>query len=523
MRILLHLTLAELRRLRWWTLGWAVLQVPGLVMLWSGDDTPGSDLSYRFTMLQAQLAFAWAYLLTHEVWVEAAPLGPERFWKPRPISLAQLLGSRALALLTLLWLIPVLVSIPFWCFWGLTVADWGRALLSHATAGAGGFLGGLAVAVLNPWIRRGITRYLASLLCLACVGILAGFFSYARYEWAGYRDSPFNEDGRLSLLVGAWALVVLVSVGLLYLTRKRWLSSLVLGIFGAGACACYLFLPIPAPLLTPSPAAESALGRLEGFQFSRRPGEREYLQVDAQRRDPAGIPLELRADQLLLEQGELRIPVFCYLRTPTQKGGDINDVPNFVPDASALRGAVRVAAPTRVEGWLLAQDPLSSLDPAKPLRLTGVAQLSRYSEDEVILIDLPRSYEGKVLRRQSGPWSISVRQIRGDLFVSASTRPRLASARVPATARLRFMDGSHVQVSRGTHSSGSRSFTALGVVWHVEQVDLRDPRCQTTSKLTDPKVRLRVGHEHGVGAVRVDAVIPGITMLDTLGEGSASK
>ena len=512
MKILIHLVRTELWRLRWWLAGWAILQVPGLATfaLHGKDDSGG--VFYGLTTMQENLLLLWAYLLALDVWVEAAPSGGERFWVSRPISVPMLLASRAIVLFVLLWLVPVLVSVPVWCFWSMAASDWLNALGHYAFTGLSGCFVALAVGVLNPKLARGGMRLLHSLLSLGVVfmvGLGIAAYSYAHLSLR----SPDMFEGREIPLYAILSLAVLCSVGVLYALRKRWLAVLVL-LVPAAACGSWLLL-VPNTPAAPrtTPEAASLLTGLGTWRITKEPGEDGQYHVELRRTDAGKEgPLSLNASYATLEQGGLEVPVFLYVTTPTIQNGDINGVRTFQKGAAGLIGSIGYTSDHYSLKPLTVSRPRSKFDPHQPMRLRGTATFKRMENDAPVEAFLPKVVTQKTRLDAMRPWLVDLEQAGGTLRISAVSPLRLFSAcrDLNPEVRLRIFDGNELKVPRGNHSSGYSQFRALGVLWRWDYARLNDPRRQTSSSAVDPRIRLMCGWERQVGEVALDVNVEGM-------------
>lgn len=244
MKQVLHLTRAELRRLRWWPLGWLVLQVPGLLALYATNQEYRTEAYSSTAHYSAIFGLVWAYFLTVEVWSSIDPRRQDRFWQTRPIAPAVLAASHMLSLVVMLWLIPNLLSLSFWVFSGTPVADWTGAAMHIGRENGIGMLVGLLVGVLDPWISRHRTRVLHGILGL--VACLAAFFAFdLGFSVLQGRHAVYPASG--SLWWPMQVVVVLVASWLV-LSRRRGLAAFsVVGLGVAVPLLAAWLLPPPIP------------------------------------------------------------------------------------------------------------------------------------------------------------------------------------------------------------------------------------------------------------------------------------
>src|SRR3954470_6120026 len=117
MKLLFHIVANDLRRLRFWLMAWVVvLALPILEGVRTLRVDPLDDATWN---LQDEMAWATmleigvAYLLMLLLVQGDAVVGTRQFWLTRPISGQRLLAAKTVGAAVVLWIIPLLVSLPW--------------------------------------------------------------------------------------------------------------------------------------------------------------------------------------------------------------------------------------------------------------------------------------------------------------------------------------------------------------------------------------------------------------------------
>jgi len=384
MKQVLHLTRAELRRLRWWPLGWLVLQVPGLVALYATNQEYRTEAYSSTAHYSAIFGLVWAYFLTVEIWSSIDPRRQDRFWQTRPIAPAVLAASHMLALVIMLWLIPSLLSLPVWVFTGTPVADWLGALLNIGRENGLGMLAGLLVGVLDPWISRHRTRVLHGILGLvACVAVCFAYDfglsvlqgRHDIYPASGYLWWPMQG---VVVLVASW----------LVLSRCRGLAAFsVLGLGAAVPLLAAWLLPPPIPAEHRPEEASRVLGT--PLTFTSAPSLSVPLDVRLSVHQTKASENDFTARGLwgFVEQGDCVLPAIPALSQHSQARG----IADKSPASGELSGwfdlLYRGRSPTA---------PKTLPDRSRSFRLCTVLEVSEKStatlfEGEIDPLNAPRT------------------------------------------------------------------------------------------------------------------------------------
>lgn len=237
MKLIWHIVWKDLRALRWWLVLWifvaALPVLDGFMLLYTPPDTfrrSEWDAPAVYGVL-CGLEILVAYALTI-VLIQADSLaGNRQFWVTRPISNGRLFIAKLITAALVLWGVPVLVSVPWWCWCGFTVGQ------MVAAAGELGLLAALicvpaaAIASLTDTIARAL---LWSLVFLAV--LLMNFALFAIYATSARDDGSVVTRAVLvtSLFFGELGLVVVarfflraqiwpvITVGILAVASQWW-------------------------------------------------------------------------------------------------------------------------------------------------------------------------------------------------------------------------------------------------------------------------------------------------------------
>jgi hypothetical protein len=159
----------DLRRLRWILALWAVIMLAGMGLCAIQERL---DPGTYFSFYVGAFVFEWVLLplfsfgLVMGLILDDPVCEVDAFWITRPISGSRLLAAKAIALV-LIWLLPVVLTLPWWLGHGYDIGQVGRA--AWQTLGFQVVAGALAlpIAVLSPTSGRFVMNVI-----LAAVGYL---------------------------------------------------------------------------------------------------------------------------------------------------------------------------------------------------------------------------------------------------------------------------------------------------------------------------------------------------------------
>ena len=230
MNLTWHIVKKDLRALRWPLLLWVLVIVTKLgigVAMLTADGTEG-DLWFRqmdaFAKLMAGIegvCFVFMAALIH-----ADPLvGTTAFWMTRPISGSRLLRAKLLSIGLVFWVLPVLVSLPWWqgCGYGLREIAWAAA--ETVALQAIFVLVGLLWAVVTDGYARFLMWTLLMLVAIPSVGGLIGLH-FSKANAVVTSEVATSRIGVILTLAVAGIAIVVVHQ---FLTRQFWRSILLIG------------------------------------------------------------------------------------------------------------------------------------------------------------------------------------------------------------------------------------------------------------------------------------------------------
>jgi hypothetical protein len=172
MTIIWHIVRKDLRRLRWWLVGWAgMLALPILLGVRIATGEPMSDEDWRalrgtvesLTMLELGMA----YLLVILSIAEDGPVGSNQFWLTRPAGGRKVATAKFITAVLIVFVLPCLVMLPWWLWSGFGVVEVRHAALEIAVLG---FLIGVPAALIATQTDS-IPRALLWSLVMAAVGM----------------------------------------------------------------------------------------------------------------------------------------------------------------------------------------------------------------------------------------------------------------------------------------------------------------------------------------------------------------
>jgi hypothetical protein len=224
MNLVLHIVGKDFRRLRVWLLLWlGVVALPmllGVSLLVRGPFTGDDDwnLPNVHTALLALEGFV-AYVLTLILIQEDAVMGTRQFWLTRPISRGRLLAAKTMGAIAMLWLLPIVLSLPWWWWCGFGVRDMAVAAAEWCVLATLVALPAALIASLTDSLARSL---LWTMVLVAAVPVLLVFFTAATRT-----DQPSMQlwISRAIVAVGVIAVEFAVMVTVQFHLRRysRWL------------------------------------------------------------------------------------------------------------------------------------------------------------------------------------------------------------------------------------------------------------------------------------------------------------
>jgi hypothetical protein len=230
MNLTWHIVKKDLRALRWPILLWVLVIVTKLgigVAMLTADGTEGPEWFRRLDMFSKVMAgiegvcFVFMAALIHEDLL----VGTTAFWMTRPISGGRLLRAKLLGIGLVFWVMPVLVSLPWWqgCGYGLREIAWAAA--ETVAIQAIFVLVGLLWAVVTD----GYARFLMwTLVMLIAIPSVSGVVGLHLAKWQS--TVPFGV-----MYSRVWVVVALAVAGIIavvihqFLTRRFWRSVALIG------------------------------------------------------------------------------------------------------------------------------------------------------------------------------------------------------------------------------------------------------------------------------------------------------
>jgi hypothetical protein len=229
MNLTFHLVRKDLVRMRLWIACWVLLLLTPIVLgAWLIGNSPFTEREWYLAdaiFIITGVELLVGYLLTILVIHEDGLVGTQQFWSTRPICRGRLLTAKALGVLIIVGLVPVIVSVPWWWWCGFGVGQMARAAGEMLILLLLAVLPGAVVAALTDSFARAL---LWSFAAVALVMFSGFFFTVAHVATAlgDNRDLPFLL-ARAEFAVAAVAAELMGVVAALFLVRGRrgWLAA----------------------------------------------------------------------------------------------------------------------------------------------------------------------------------------------------------------------------------------------------------------------------------------------------------
>lgn len=225
MKLIWHIFKKDARRLAWPLVGLSVVTVMPMLLAITAP-AKGEANSY-FTTIANTLTFliprVVTYLLVMSLLADDIVAGGNVFWTTRPISGARLLLAKFLGIVLLLWVLPVLIALPWWLFHGYGLSELSTAAKSTFQIQATITLLALPIAALSEKSGRFLT---ISFGALVLVPIVTRHLTLNPNE-GGISLAKLSPE---LIQSRAWVVFALLLVGGAavtvnqFLTRRNWLS-----------------------------------------------------------------------------------------------------------------------------------------------------------------------------------------------------------------------------------------------------------------------------------------------------------
>ena len=230
MSLIWHIVRKDFRRLRWPLALWLLLPLGQMVLVTSASRTALNQVSFEGmgTWSMTWIGLTWSVGLILAAWLvmEDGLVSTQAFWRTRPVHGARLLAAKMLGAVLLFSVLPVLVMIPLWLWFGFSTRELGLAALELGLKQGIFTVAAFAVAGVTETAGQFLVRLIGTaVLVPLTLGYCAGVF-----------DSRMGIDGdglaesRYRLVLGIFVLIPLVMVAHQYLTRRRRRSYVLLGV-----------------------------------------------------------------------------------------------------------------------------------------------------------------------------------------------------------------------------------------------------------------------------------------------------
>ncbi len=208
----------DLRRLQWILVLWAVIMLAGMGLCAIQERL---DAGTYFSFYVGAFVFEWVLLplfsfgLVMGLILDDPVSDVDAFWITRPISGSRLLGAKATALV-LVWLIPVVLTLPWWVGHGYGAEQVGRA--AWQTLGFQVVAGALAlpIAVLSPTGGR----FMMNVILVVAGGFIVAALFTVLALLGGEPVPPGVIHARACIIAGIWIVATAAMTIFQFLGRR---------------------------------------------------------------------------------------------------------------------------------------------------------------------------------------------------------------------------------------------------------------------------------------------------------------
>jgi len=230
MNLTWHIVNKDLRAMKWPLAFWLLVIVTKLgigVAMLAVDGTEGPEWFRRLDMFAKLMAglegvcFVFMAALIHEDML----VGTTAFWMTRPISGGRLLRAKLLGIGLVFWVMPVLVSLPWWrgCGYGLREIAWAAAeTVAIQTIFV---LVGLLWAVVTDGYARFLMWTLIMVVAIPSIGGLIGL----HFSKTNAVILPGVATSRICVAIALAVAGIAAVVVHQFLTRRLWRSIVLIG------------------------------------------------------------------------------------------------------------------------------------------------------------------------------------------------------------------------------------------------------------------------------------------------------
>ncbi len=228
MKRIVHLMVADLRRMRWWVAIWLAALVGPVAWAWfvavAGDNGRLEQLGRNTPLFVAgQLLLGYVLVL---VLMQADPaIGTRQFWLTRPIAPWRLLAAKLAAALAILWGGAVLVGVPWWLWNGAELVQLPRLAAEYLLAALFVIVPAMLISALTDTLGRAV------LWSFAQGAVILGLLLPLAVMWNPTRLGADTVLMRLTWTLAIWwAMGLAVTGGLFALRRRSWTGWVALGV-----------------------------------------------------------------------------------------------------------------------------------------------------------------------------------------------------------------------------------------------------------------------------------------------------
>ncbi len=230
MNLTWHIIKKDLRALKWPLLLWALVVATKMgigVVLLTADGTEGPEWFSRLALFSKLLAGleGCVFVLVAALINEDLLVGTTAYWMTRPISGARLLRAKLFNIGLVFWVVPVLISLPWWqgCGYGLREIAW--AAVELAAIQTIFVLVGLLWAVITDGYARFLMWTLVMVVAIPSIGGLIGM----HLSKVNAVVMPGVATSRICVAIALAVAGIAAVVVHQFLTRRLWRSIAMIG------------------------------------------------------------------------------------------------------------------------------------------------------------------------------------------------------------------------------------------------------------------------------------------------------